>query len=142
MTSETINIRGIASLCFVPSDSRFYGNLISCLDNKSYSVLGKLAKTPDTYTNTCCYEEPPIQYDIYVTRPGVDNMDDVVISIRNVIRTGGDNCHLNSSEFDFITDKLLADARAEDYITKYLSLDLLGKNCYICLGDVTIDIPS
>jgi len=64
--------------------------------------------------------------------------NDVVI--KHVMRLGGDNCTLNvDNVLEFRTDQLLAGKTADEYIEKYFPKSLMNKDCYVCIGDMTVD---
>ena len=131
---EEVTITGVAALCFLADDSGFHGNLVT-KDQKHFSLVGKATDSSCQHYHTCCFEKPPVFYNITLTAPCNVNWDDVVL--RGIMRTGGDNCSLSSQELNFDTDELLVNQSAEAHIKKYFSAKWLGRGCYVCIGQLS-----
>ena len=130
---DETTISGIAALCFLADDLGFQGNLVT-EDQKHFGLVGKATESCCHEYHTCCFEKPPVFYDITLTAPGSGDWSDVVL--RGVMRTGGDNCSLSSQEVTFDTDELLVNQSAEAHIKKYFSTKWLGRSCYVCIGQL------
>ena len=135
-----VKLDGTAFVCF-QSDGEVFQGIIKKLDsNDVYSMIGKKSELPKKNFNECCFEHDPMFYEVELGKSEPENNISNAIKIKDVMRLGGDNCSLLLEEhFEFTTEKLLTDQKADEFIKKYLPARFLGKGCYICIGDVSID---
>lgn len=136
-----VTVEGTAYLCFAEDGSCFQGILLTNTKHQ-YGLQGEnMEASPGLDLHECCHETAPVVMQIkLIDFGGVEFEKDIVIS--DVLRTGGDNCMLHSEELEFTTDQLLVDKKAESFIQKYLSQNVLGKDCYICIGDINISCSN
>ncbi len=128
-------LAGVAHLCFTPDDKYFHGNFVT-LEKHQYQLKGEQCDIPKENFDECCFEDNPLFYKISVIDHG--SLDLEHRTINYVMRIGGDNCSLKSDCFDFHTEELLVDKKAEAHIEKYFNKQLLNRDCYICIGSLTI----
>ena len=133
-----LQVEGVAQLCFSQDGSCFHGNIITA-DRKQYGLMGTSSRIPEGQFHECCFDDTPQFYTIRVidhSQLDVCADDDVVLSY--VMRTGGDNCSLQSDDMLFDTDQLIVDEKADRFIEKYFSSRFIGHNCYVCVGPINI----
>ena len=146
------DLKGVAYLCCHDDCEGFTGILITqerdqfslkgkshghCEEHKCDQENGKKEKDEEFEDqHTCCYEATDQAMDL-VINPLSDFGDPIIL--HNVMRCGGDNFDLVSKHVSFITDELLVDEKAEDCIRQYFSPQLLGKGCYVCIGQFQLN---
>ena len=141
-SSADAHLEGVAALVFLPDDSHWYGRLVTPDSRQQYTLEGKTTAPPLGHFHQCCFDgETPKFYSITIEDPEKMDLDNSQ-TLPYVMRIGGDNCSLSSSNVDFHTDELLVDAKAEAYIEKYFSRQLLDKHCYVCIGEMKIDFQG
>ncbi len=128
-------LTGVAHLCFTPDNKYFHGNFVT-LQRQQYNLVGEQCDIPKENFDQCCFEDTPLFYQITVIDRG--SLDLEHRTINHVMRIGGDNCSLKADCFDFHTEELLVDKKAESHIEKYFNKKLLNRDCYICIGSLTI----
>lgn len=127
---------GKTILCFLPGGEYFQGRLITD-DNEQYGLTGRKANLPEGHFHECCFEDTPAFFTITV----IDFMTKKEIPILDVMRTGGDNCSLvKDEEFEFHTDQLFTDSKADEIILKYFNPSLVKKDCLVCTGHCIISV--
>ncbi|KAM7439900.1 hypothetical protein ABFA07_010764 [Porites harrisoni] len=127
------NVEGFAYLCFFDDGSWFQGILLT-EDKKQYGVTGETCDPPEEGFAECCFEDEPLFYKITVIDHEAN--DDKVF--KHVMKTGGDNCTLTSSELDFETEELLVGAKAERHVMKYCQQELRGRESVVCSGRMSL----
>lgn len=131
---------GTAFLCFQADDKLFQGVLKDSKTNVTYSIIGRESGLPETNFNECCFDQAPMFYEVEIGKNEKENCITDVIKIKDIMRLGGDNCRLIlDKHFEFCTDQLLVDKMADDYIEKFFPRRFLKKDCYVCIGDISID---
>ena len=139
-STGNFNGEGVAFLCFLQDSSEFYG-ILATKEREHYKLRGRQANiSEDMPYHECCLDQQndlPQFYDINIQAPDSFNVDSEMI-INGVMRTGGDNCSLYSQSLHYVTDQLLVDNKADEYIKKYFPHSLLHKHCYICIGDMKL----
>ncbi|ESP02329.1 hypothetical protein LOTGIDRAFT_172209 [Lottia gigantea] len=138
---EEIETKGVAYLCFNDEGTRFYGSLINPESKNQYGLCGKCVDkaTGNTDIHECCIGDHTKVMTITVIDYNQNNNEHLFV---DVMKTGGDNCSLVSTNLSFITDELLVDAKAEEVISKYFPETLKNQNCYVCVGDMTLSIQK
>ena len=134
------DIKGVAQLCFLEDDSCFYGNVIT-VNRGQYGLIGRKSHTPCDDAHECCFESTPDFYDITVIDHGALETENET-TLYHIVKTGGDNCTLSSKDFNFCTDQLYVDSKADEIITKYFTPNLAGNNCYICMGEIEMKVTK
>ncbi|XP_077992989.1 uncharacterized protein LOC144446983 [Glandiceps talaboti] len=126
-------IDGIATLCFLEDGSYFHGILITS-EKKQYGLIGKTTDAPKGSYHECCFDEEPHFVNITV----IDHERKKENFIKNVMKLRGDNCTLSCETLQYDTEEMYIDTKAESYIGKYFNKSFLGRNCYVCVGAMTI----
>ncbi|KAL9984433.1 hypothetical protein ACROYT_G006722 [Oculina patagonica] len=126
-------LEGLAYLCFFDDGSWFQGTLLT-KNKKQYGVMGETCDPPEEGFAECCFEDEPLFYKITI----IDLKVNEEMVFKHVMKTGGDNCTLTSSEMDFETEELLVGSKAESHVSKYCRSELKGKECIVCSGHMII----
>lgn len=135
----SLHTKGIAFLCFTADDAQVYGRLVVSATSV-FILRGKVCNSPSSHFHECCFESAPKFYELAVKDDsGMEFQQELII--KPLMRLGGDNCSLVcDNRLEFSTDQLLAGQKADEYIAKYLSPQLMGLDCYVCIGPMSIDV--
>lgn len=131
-------LSGVAFLCFLEDDSKFQGILAATDNGLKYGIAGKIGELPSANFNECCFDGLPTFYDVTVADNSGFMMEEELV-VKHVMRIGGDNCSLICDQLQFDTKELLVGQQAESYIAKYFPERFRNQNCYICIGDMTVN---
>ncbi|KAK7483553.1 hypothetical protein BaRGS_00025227 [Batillaria attramentaria] len=138
--NKPVKVEGLAHLCFLPN-GRFTGRVVGPADHQ-YAIVGGAdycCGPDDPHDHKCCYEDSCKLRDLTVM--DYEGFGESTL-IPRVLQSGGDNCSLTSKNVKFITDQLITGKKAEEYIEKYFQAELLGKDCYVCVGNMQISFPE
>ncbi|CAL1527588.1 unnamed protein product [Lymnaea stagnalis] len=139
------DITGLAYICCLDSTDDFIGRLITS-DGNQYSIQGNLHQCSgqdhddhnmDDDHHTCCYDDTTKSVNLSITRLDEESESDH-FTIPRVMKSGRDNFSLTSSLVDFSTDQILVGEKADSFIDNYLSQELVGKDCIVCIGEMTL----
>lgn len=138
----SLHTSGTAFLCFTSDNARFCGFLAASHGSSTLQIIGKECSAPCSNVHECCFDTVPTFYELIVKDTTEMELSQDLI-INPVMRLGGDNCSLiYDDKLEFSTDLLLDGQKAEEYIEKYFPHNLLNSNCYICIGQMTINWPN
>ncbi|KXJ28744.1 uncharacterized protein LOC110253618 [Exaiptasia diaphana] len=130
-------VDGKAHLCFFDEGSWFQGRLITA-EKKQFGLFGEECEPPVNQYHQCCFDEEPMFYK--VTFINFETKEDKTFD--HVMKTNGDNCTLTSDTLIFHTDEMLTGHKAEEYIAKFCSQELNGKEGIVCIGEMEIQLQE
>lgn len=132
-------LAGLAYICCLDNSDELVGRLIT-LEGHQYRIDGRQAASEcGEDVHTCCYDLSTKILDLTLTNL-LDPLE--VIALAHVIKAGGDNCSLHSDAIEFSTDELLVGGKAESFVENYLSPHLVGTDCLICIGQMSVQTIS